>query len=75
MNINYLLPKKEATELCDASYTKKRKHAWNPGGQIRKSVDGSVGVEFFCKRCERRHWHFFTPEKYKIYKNVLGVAA
>jgi len=46
-----------------------------PGGQIRKSVDGSVGTEFFCKRCERRHWHFFTSEEYEIYKNILGEAA
>ena len=36
---------------------------------------GSVGVEFFCKRCERRHWHFFTPEEYSTYKNILGEVA
>ena len=75
MKLNYLLPEKEATESCDASRTKLRKHSWLPGGQIRKSVDGSVGTEFFCKRCERRYWHFFTPEEYKIHKNILGEAA
>ena len=75
MKFNYLLPEKEANELCDGSRTKLRKHTWLPGGQIRKSVDGSVGTEFFCKRCERRHWHFFTSEEYETYKNILGEAA
>ena len=75
MKLNFLLPKKEAEEICDASYTKKRKHSWLLGGEMRKSVDGSVGVEFFCKRCERRHWYFFTSEEYETYKNILGEAA
>ena len=75
VKLNYLLPEKEATENCDASRTKLRKHTWTAGCQIRKSVDGSVGAEFFCKRCERRYWHFFTPEEYKIYKKLLEVAA
>mgnify|MGYP004453269837 FL=1 len=75
MKLNYLLPEKEATENCDGSRTKLQKHSWLVGGQIRKSVDGSVGVEFFCKRCGRRYWHFFTPEEYKTYKNILGEAA
>ena len=75
MKLNYLLPEKEANELCDGSRTKLRKHCWLSGGQFRKSVDGSVGVEFFCKRCERRCWHFFTPEGYEIYKNILGDVA
>ena len=75
MKLNYLLPDKEATENCDGSRTKLRKHSWLAGGQIRKSIDGSVGVEFFCKRCERRYWHFFNPEEYETYKNILGKAA
>tara|TARA_Y100000034_G_scaffold134182_1_gene201860 strand:- start:2350 stop:2592 length:243 start_codon:yes stop_codon:yes gene_type:complete len=75
MKLNYLLPEKEANELCDGSRTKLKKHCWLSGGQIRKSVDGSVGAEFFCKRCERRYWHFFTPEGYEIYKNILGDVA
>ncbi len=46
MKLNYLLPDKEANENCDGSETKLKKHAWLSGGQVRKSVDGSVGVEF-----------------------------
>ena len=53
MKLNYLLPEKEATENCDGSRTKLRKHSWCSGGQIRKSVDGSVGAEFFCKNVKR----------------------
>jgi len=75
MKLNYLLPEKEANELCDGSITKLKKHIWVPGGQIRKSVDGSVGTEFFCKRCERRYWNFFTPDQYEIYKNLLEEVA
>tara|TARA_Y100001973_G_scaffold106173_1_gene182503 strand:- start:3331 stop:3558 length:228 start_codon:yes stop_codon:yes gene_type:complete len=75
MKLNYLLPDKEANEPCDSSITKLKKHVWAPGGQIRKSLDGSVGVEFFCKRCERRYWHFFTPREYDTYKNLLGEVA
>tara|TARA_Y100000310_G_scaffold311271_1_gene357397 strand:+ start:601 stop:828 length:228 start_codon:yes stop_codon:yes gene_type:complete len=75
MKLNYLLPEKEANELCDGSRTKMKKHSWMPGGQVRKSIDGSVGTEFFCKRCERRYWHFFTPEEYETYKNILEAAA
>tara|TARA_Y100000034_G_C6644667_1_gene281949 strand:- start:76 stop:363 length:288 start_codon:yes stop_codon:yes gene_type:complete len=75
MKLNFLLPRKEAEEVCDASYAKRRKHSWLLGGQIRKSVGGSVGVEFFCKKCERRYWHFFTPEEYGTYKNILGEVA
>ena len=75
MKLNYLLPEKEATELCDGSRTKMKKHSWMPGGQVRKSVDGSVGTEFFCKRCERRYWHFFTLNEYNTYKNILEEVA
>ena len=75
MKLNFLLPKKEAEEPCDASFTKKRKHSWHTGNQVRKSVSGAVGVEVFCKSCERRYWHFFAPEEYETYKNILGEVA
>jgi hypothetical protein len=68
MKLNYLLPEKEANELCDGSRTKLRKHSWMPGGQFVSLLMVQLELNFFAKGAKEDIGIFLLSKSTRLIK-------
>ena len=74
-NFNFLLDKKDQLEECSHnSGSSKIMHRWSPTGNFKAILDGWVGVDFYCKRCEKRTTAILDREEFGLHMNNLVAA-